>query len=143
MERVATRKRPVLAASGLVVHAGNVLLVRRAYPPYEGKWALPGGAVEFWERLEEAVKREVLEETGVEVKPLKVHGIYEIMVEEKGRKYHFVVLCFLCDYLRGEPKPGTDASEVKWFGLGEVLSAELTPSTAKAIKELLNRNGLG
>ncbi|MFQ5552647.1 MAG: NUDIX domain-containing protein, partial [Thermoplasmata archaeon] len=77
--------RPVPAVAGVVFRGEKVLLVRRKVPPYEGSWSLPGGAIELGETLTQAVVREVREETGLDVDPIGLVGVYDNIVEEEGR----------------------------------------------------------
>ncbi|MCC6032117.1 MAG: NUDIX hydrolase, partial [Pyrobaculum sp.] len=89
---------PKVAVAALAVKDGKILLVKRKYPPSAGKWSLPGGHVELGERLEEAVLRELKEETGVDgvVKGFLAPVEY---IEQDGRqvRYHFVILVYLVE----------------------------------------------
>ena len=81
---------PIPGVAAVVLDDG-VLLVRRGREPARGRWGLPGGVVELGERAEEAVVREVLEETGIEVEPLKLVAVYDSIVrDEEGRvRFHY------------------------------------------------------
>ncbi|MEM2534555.1 MAG: NUDIX hydrolase, partial [Candidatus Nezhaarchaeales archaeon] len=77
LSSVEARRRPLVTVDGVVVRSvGSIVLVRRRRPPYEGYWALPGGFVEYGETVEEAVKREVEEETGLIVDIKGLIGVY-------------------------------------------------------------------
>lgn len=116
--------RPVLGIGAVIVDDGRVVLVRRAHPPLQGEWSLPGGAVELGETLADAVRREVLEETGlvVDVGPL-VDVIERVQHDEAGNiEYHFVVADYKCRRLGGTLASGSDASDARWVdpaGLGD------------------------
>lgn len=102
---------PRLAVGAVVVARDRILLVRRATEPAAGKWSVPGGRVEEGETLEEAVRREVKEETGLDVEVGDLLGF----VETASTSYHFVICDFLAVVTGGEePRAGDDACEVAW-----------------------------
>ena len=103
-------RKVVKTSSGI---EGEILLVKRGKPPFEGEWALPGGFMDFGETAEQAVVREVHEETGVKVKPMKITGVYSDPERDPERQP--VAIAFLCDYVGGEAKGGDDASEARWW----------------------------
>src|SRR5580698_4989474 len=86
--------RPFLGVGALIFEGSNILLVERAKEPLQGYWSLPGGIVEVGEKLEDAVRREVREETGLEIDPLEMFEIFErIMPDAEGRpEYHYVLI---------------------------------------------------
>ena len=108
--------RPFLAVSAAIVRDGRFLLVRRAMPPAEGLYTLPGGVVEAGESLADAVCREVREETALDIEPIALAGYREVILrDEAGRvKRHFVILPFACRYLRGEPALNGELAEARW-----------------------------
>ena len=108
--------RPIVGVGGVVIRDGCVLLVQRAQEPLAGKWTLPGGAVELGETLEEAVVRELREETGLEVRVLELVEAFErITRDESGRsRYHYVLLDYLCVPVSGELLAGSDVSTAAW-----------------------------
>jgi len=127
--------RPVLAASVAVFREGKVLLARRARPPDDTLWSLPGGRVEPGETLEQAALRELMEEVAVEARILCFNRHVEFFSRDaKGAvSHHFVVASFVGEWTAGEPRIGPEASAVMWAdpdrlgpipttrGLGEVL----------------------
>jgi 8-oxo-dGTP diphosphatase len=109
----------VLAASGIAWDgAGNVLLIRRGD---NGRWALPGGMMEPGERIADCLVREVREETGLEVEPVRLVGIYSDpayghVCLDNGDELYVVVAAFECRVLGGTPRPDGDESlEVAYF----------------------------
>lgn len=112
----------VEAAVGAVVRRGaEILLVRRGRGPGRGRWSLPGGRVDFGETLRQAVAREVLEETGLEVSVGRFLGWVERM-GERPAPYHYVILDFAADPLHPDVSPcaGDDAAEAAWVALADL-----------------------
>ena len=118
-----TGKSPRLTVDALARDGtGRILLVRRGRPPFEGRWALPGGFVEYGETTEEACARETLEETGLAVEVGSVAGVYS----RPGRdpRGHTVSIVYFCRPVGGEARGGDDAAEARWFTAAE--TARLT-----------------
>jgi ADP-ribose pyrophosphatase YjhB (NUDIX family) len=111
-------------------------LVRRARPPLAALWSFPGGLVEAGERLEEAAKREVKEETGLEIDIIEPIDRAEVIRrDDKGQvERHYVIIIFAGRFLSGEAKAGDDADAVAWVELSELAGYELTPDTARIMK---------
>ncbi len=105
-----------------------MLLVKRANEPFRGWWSLPGGIVETGELLKDAVRRELHEETGLEVEPLNIVEVFESIRPT----YHFVVVDFLCRLTGGQLRAGSDAAGAQWFPLHE-LPEHLTAGAAEVI----------
>src|SRR3974390_2637686 len=108
--------RPYLAVSAAIFRDGRVLIVRRARPPAHGLYTLPGGGVELGETLEQAVIREVREETGLEIAPLALVGFREaIGSDAAGRiERHFVILPFAARWIAGEIALNEELAEAQW-----------------------------
>src|SRR5689334_2651198 len=107
-------EHPVLGVGALIFtrsgRRGPILLVERAGNPLKGYWSIPGGAVETGEKLEEALRREILEETGLRVEPVSLFEIFErIMPDSRGRtEYHYVLMDYVCKVTGGKLRAGDD-----------------------------------
>lgn len=101
-------KIPSLTVDAIIMYDGGIVLIKRGKEPFEGYWALPGGFVEYGETVENAVKREAKEETGLDTTIKDLVGVYS--EPERDPRRHTVSICYLLEG-RGELKAGTDASE--------------------------------
>ncbi len=129
-------RRPMVGVGAVVWRDGAVLLERRGQPPAQGSWALPGGLVDVGETLEEAVRREVQEECGIDVAVGPLLGIFEpVQRDEDGRiRYHYVVIDYLATYLGGNLVVGDDAAELCWVAVDELDAYPLMPATRAMIE---------
>jgi 8-oxo-dGTP diphosphatase len=127
--------RPFLAVSAAIYRDGRILLVRRARAPGRDLFSLPGGVVEAGETLAEAVTREVLEETGLTVEPVRLAGHREvIMRDDEGRvERHFVILSFACRWRAGEPAPSDEVAEARWVQPDEIADLKTTGGLSEII----------
>jgi ADP-ribose pyrophosphatase YjhB (NUDIX family) len=135
--------RPFLAVSAAIIRDGKVLIVRRARRPALGIYTLPGGGVEIGETLIEAVKREVREETALDIEPVALAGHREaIMRDAAGRaERHFVVLCFASRWISGEPVLNEELSEARWLEPGELSGLRTTEGLAEIVADAFTRLG--
>ncbi|HXW27292.1 MAG TPA: NUDIX hydrolase [Xanthobacteraceae bacterium] len=133
--------RPFLAVSAAIVRDGRVLLVRRARPPGRGLFSLPGGVVEAGETLEQAVTREVREETGLTVEPVTLAGHREAIVRDAdGRvERHFVILAFACRWRAGEAAPSEEVAEARWIAPGEMGGLATTEGLSDIVAAAMRR----
>jgi mutator protein MutT len=115
--------------------------VRRGKPPLQGTWSIPGGTLEVGETLQEAVVRELAEETGIKVRVLDLVDVFErISQDDAGRvQYHFVILDYLCERVGGEAKAASDASDLAWVGEANLSSYELTPGALPVIQKAFQK----
>jgi len=126
----------VLGVGALIFDGARLLIVERGREPLKGFWSLPGGAVETGERLSDAIAREVLEETGLVVEPVRMFEIFErIMPDEEGRaEYHYVLMDYICTITGGTLAPGDDVSRVEWVTQQELSRFRLTEGTLEVIE---------
>jgi ADP-ribose pyrophosphatase len=122
---------PVVAVGAVVRLGSSFLLVKRAHEPARGRWAVPGGRVRPGETLKSAVKREVLEETGIIVRAIEPVYTFDLIERDTyGRLvFHYVIVDFLAEYVSGRVNPGTDALEAVWARLDELERFDLNPAT--------------
>lgn len=127
---------PLLGVGALIFDGDRVLLVERGKPPLEGYWSLPGGLVEASERLEDAVVREVKEETGLSVTAQRMATVFErIMPDANGEcEYHYVLVDFYCSVTGGALEAGDDSKSARWFPFAELPSLLLTEGTLDVIQ---------
>ena len=113
-----------------MVNDDALLMIKRGKDPGRGLWSLPGGRVEYGEYLADALRREVSEETGLEVTIGDLVGFFEVVGEP-----HYVILDFFAR-AEGElsPSPGDDVDEARWVPLKEVGSLECTPRFVETMK---------
>jgi 8-oxo-dGTP diphosphatase len=131
-------EHPLVGVGALIFtrRRGPILLVERAGEPLKGYWSLPGGLVETGERLEDAVRREVLEETGLEVTPARRFDIFErIMLDQHGQaEYHYLLVDYVCKVVGGKLRPGDDVSRVEWVRRANLRRYQITEGTREVIE---------
>ncbi|NYB51729.1 MAG: NUDIX hydrolase [Methanobacteriaceae archaeon] len=117
-------KHPFLTVDAVITDQhGDIVFIRRKNPPYQGSWAFPGGFVEYGETVEEAVLREVKEETGLEIEIRELLGVYSD--PQRDPRGHTISICFLAKISEGELRAGTDAAEVSTFTIEKALKSDL------------------
>ncbi len=128
-----TIRFPKLTVDGIIIKDRKILLVKRKKDPFKGKWALPGGFVEYGEKTEDAVAREVLEETGLKTTVDKTIGVYSD--PNRDPRGHTVTIVYKLDIKGGELKSGDDASDAKFFDVNQL--PELSFDHDKIIENVL------
>lgn len=112
---------PVIGVGAVVLQDGNVLLVKRAHEPRKGEWSLPGGLVELGESLADATRREVREETGLDVDVGPLIEVFDRIHHRADRvQYHFVIADYLCTPRGGNLAASDDADDVAWVSLDDL-----------------------
>jgi len=135
-------ERPVVGVGAVVLDGPRVLLIKRGHPPLKGHWSLPGGGVEVGETLEEAVAREVLEETGltIEVGPI-VEVLDRISRDADGRvEHHFVLVDFVCRASGGTLGCASDADAAEWVSLDALTRYGVAAVTVDVIRKAAGRD---
>jgi 8-oxo-dGTP diphosphatase len=128
-------ERPFIGVGALVFRGEEVLLIRRGKPPRKGQWSIPGGIQMTGETVAEAARREVREETGLEVEIGDVVAVIDsIARDEAGAvEYHYTLVDVLAEWQAGEPVAGDDAAEVAWAALDRLGPFQLWHETVRVI----------
>ena len=127
--------RPWVGIGVVAFDGDRVLLVQRGKPPRQGMWTLPGGAQHVGERAEAAARRELFEETGIEVGPLELAAVMDaISRDESGAvRFHYTIVDYCGRRTAGEARPGDDVSAVAWALPEELPIYDLTPDVLRMI----------
>jgi 8-oxo-dGTP diphosphatase len=137
-------ERPVVGVGGVIIDQRRALLIRRGSEPLRGEWSIPGGTLELGETLEEGVARELLEETGLDV---RVHDLIEVFdriyLENSSEtstcrtrpRFHYVIADYLCELIGGEPKAGSDVTDVAFAREEELGRFNLTPTATRILRK--------
>ena len=129
--RAFLNSKPSVAA--FVVRDGRLLLVKRGYEPFKGWWDVPGGFLDPGEHPEDGVKRELLEETRLLVRPDRFLGVYMDTYGDEGEPT--LNLMYECSVVAGEEAAGDDAVELGWFGPDDVPENVAFESARRALAE--------
>ena len=129
--------RPLVGVGALIFDGPRILMAQRGKQPLLGWWSLPGGALETGELLADAVRREVLEETGLRIEPLGVIEIFErIMRDSQGApEYHYVLIDYICRVTGGSLAAADDVSRVAWVPRRLLLTYSITEGTLPVIEK--------
>jgi 8-oxo-dGTP diphosphatase len=128
---------PLVGVGAIIIEEARVVLVKRAHPPLQARWSIPGGVLEVGELVREAAIREAREETGLTVDPGKLLGVYDrVLRDPDGRvQYHYVLIDFLCRRVAGDIAAASDAAEVQWFTEEELPGLKLAADTVDVISK--------
>jgi 8-oxo-dGTP diphosphatase len=128
---------PLVGVGAIIIEDARVLLVKRAHPPLQAQWSIPGGVLEVGELVREAAIREAREETGLIVEPSDLLGVYDRVLRnsEQRVQYHYVLIDFLCRRIGGELAAASDAAEVRYFRREELPALNLAEDTQDVIRK--------
>lgn len=130
---------PRVAVGAVLVRDGSVLLVKRAGPPSQGMWAIPGGRVELGETLQHAAERELREETGIIARagnPIYTFDV--IQHDDAGRvRFHYIIVDIWMEYIAGEVRAGDDAAEARWITPQDLTTLPVHPATRALLEQVM------
>jgi len=135
--------QPIVAVGAVVFKEQAVLLVRRAQPPNQGLWAIPGGCIQLGETLQAAAEREIWEETRIRIRAHRPIYIFDTVDKDKEGKvrYHYVIADLLADYLDGWPEANDDALEARWVTSEELGSLPVSQATMDLLRGEKSKDG--
>ena len=147
-------ERPVVGVGGVVIENGRALLIRRGSEPLLGQWSIPGGTLELGESLEDGVRRELKEETGLTVRIVEMIEVFDRIYEDeadvaggepldssstaakkKGPRYHYVIIDYLCERLAGDAVAGSDVTDVAYATEDEFVRYGLTETATRILRK--------
>ena len=132
----------MVGVGGVIIEDGQALLIRRGSEPLRGEWSIPGGTLELGETLEEGVARELLEETGLEVRVLELIEVFDRIyppdaasaeVEKKRPRFHYVIVDYLCERIDGTAVAGSDVTDVAFAREDELGKYRLTETAMRIL----------
>jgi 8-oxo-dGTP diphosphatase len=134
---------PLVGIGAIIIENARVVLVKRAHPPLQAEWSIPGGVLEVGELVREAAIREAREETGLTVEPGELLGVYDRVLRDADKRvqYHYVLIDFLCHRVWGNLAAASDAAEVRWFAREELPALKLAEDTLDVIRKGFQRTG--
>jgi 8-oxo-dGTP diphosphatase len=134
---------PLVGVGAIIIEDARVVLVKRAHPPLQAEWSIPGGVLEVGEMLRQAAIREAREETGLTVEPGELLGVYDRILRNPGQRvqYHYVLIDFLCRRVAGDLAAASDAAEARWFTREELPGLELAEDTMDVIRKGFSKLG--
>ena len=138
---------PIAGVGAVVLDADErILLVRRGHEPLLGEWSIPGGALELGERLEDGVRREVREETGLDVTPEEIVAVFDHIShagdDPERVRFHYVLVDYRCRVAGGTLRSATDVTEARWASWNELTghsALAVRPFTLSVIRKALDQ----
>ncbi len=129
--------QPVVGVGAVVVRDGRALIVKRRHEPRQGEWSLPGGMLDLGESLADAARREVKEETGLDVHPGPIIETFDrVHRDPDGRiRFHFVIVDFVCESREGDAVAASDAEAVAWVTASELDAYGVNAHAAAVIRK--------
>jgi len=127
-------QRPAITVDAIIEQAGKILLIKRRHEPFKQQLALPGGFVDYGERVEDAILREVEEEVGVKASVEAILGVYSD--PQRDPRGHTISTVFICNF-DGDPEAGDDAASYHWIALDDLQDREFAFDHEMIIKDYL------
>ena len=131
--------RPIPAVAAIIIKNGSLLLIKRGVEPSLGKWSVPGGSIEWGESLKDALKREVREETGLDIEVGEVAGVFDLIVPgDDAPGFHYVIIDYFARSVGGALKAGDDAADARWVPLGDLENYDLTEHLTACLTDMVH-----
>jgi 8-oxo-dGTP diphosphatase len=129
-------ERPFVGIGVVVLRGEEVLLIKRGKPPRAGQWSIPGGVQHLGETVVEAARREVREETGLDVEIIEAIAVIDSISRDEAQriKYHYTLVDLLAEWRSGEAVAGDDAAAVAWVPLDGLETIPLWHETVRVIR---------
>lgn len=126
-------KRPIASVAVCVFKDDRILLIKRGTPPSEGRWSVPGGAIELGESFSNTATRELDEECGVRIEVGEVFDVENFIVFDDDEKiqYHYIITYMTANYISGDIRPGVDELDVRWATKEELSDLDMNPVVRK------------
>jgi mutator protein MutT len=131
-------KFPIPAVSGLIINEfDQILLVKRINPPAQGKWSLPGGCIKLGEKPKDALLREMWEECSVKIEVGSLLTVLSRIVKDDREEivYHYILTVYICHFIEGLLKAGSDVSEVMWINIDEIKELDISEGLPEVIQK--------
>jgi ADP-ribose pyrophosphatase YjhB (NUDIX family) len=131
-----------MVGTGALIHdRSRILLIKRKFHPNKGKWALPGGLVELGERVEDAVRREILEETGLRIKLERLLDVLDdVHLDKTGKvRFHYILIDYLAKPLNADVRLNDESSTFGWFKPDELRSLNATKNTKAVVARYVQK----
>lgn len=125
-----------LSVGAVIFRGDEALVIKRGKPPFAGHWSIPGGKVEYGERLEDALRREVREETALEIEILSLLDVFDAPPRTANGEFlnHGVIIDYVAEWRAGEPRAGDDAAAAEFVSLDEAVARMSWDLTRQAIR---------
>lgn len=132
---MASSETILVGVGAVVFRKDEVLVIKRGKPPFEGRWSIPGGKLHHGERVTDGVRREVREETGLEIKLLGLLGVFDALPGDPDGDFvsHMVIIDYAAEWVSGDPVAGDDAAEAEFVSIEEAVSRLSWDVTREAI----------
>lgn len=126
-------KNPALTVDTIIIEDNKVILIKRLNNPFKDHWAIPGGFVEYGEKVEDAAVREAKEETGLDIELTKLVGVYSD--PDRDPRGHTVTVAFLSKIIGGTLKSDSDAKDAKFIDISELKNMKLAFDHNEILKD--------
>ena len=120
---------PIASVAVCVFNGQRILVAKRANPPSQGLWSVPGGVVELGETIQDAARREISEECGIVIDVGEIFTVENLIVPDEGGRiqFHYIITYLVAHYTSGEAHPDSDALDVRWVTPQELNNLDMNP----------------